>query len=125
MSEEMRCGCGRVPVADNGQARRISSREVQSIMFCTVVSMVAEGAANGPNGGYRTSVLLSRPSQRVTVITVTGQFVMLRLQVAVTADRDSVRAAKKTVVSSSVAGPCSRSAAAQFHPLVELGLYYA
>ena len=42
----------------------------------------------GQNGGYRTS-LLSRPSQRVTVIAVTGQSVIG--QVAVTSDQDSAR----------------------------------
>jgi hypothetical protein len=49
-------------------------------------------------GGYRTSVL-SRPSQCVTMIVVTGQSLMPRLQqVTVTADQDSVRAVKVTAV---------------------------
>jgi hypothetical protein len=42
--------------------------------------------------------VLSCPSQRVTVMAVTGQSVMPRQQVTVTAAQDSVRAAKVTAV---------------------------
>jgi hypothetical protein len=69
----------------------------QSTQICAPERRSAGAALVAHNGGYRTSAV-SRPSQLVTVIAVTGQSVMPTAQVAMTADQDAVRAAKATAV---------------------------